>query len=81
MARIDQVSDTIYRISVFTPEKRISFNQFLLDDERPALVHTGQYPMYEEVRDAVSRVLDPSRLRTPITINCYDSANRRGLIV
>ena len=26
MARIDQVADDIYRISVFTPEKRISFN-------------------------------------------------------
>ena len=62
MARIDQVGDTIYRISVFTPEKRISFNQFLIDDERPALVHTGAYPMYEEVREAVSQVLDPSRL-------------------
>ena len=62
MARIDQVGDSIYRISVFTPEKRISFNQFVIDDERPALVHTGQYPMYEEVREAVSQVLDPSRL-------------------
>jgi hypothetical protein len=62
MARIDQVGDSIYRISVFTPEKRISFNQFVIDDERPALVHTGMYPMYEEVRAAVSQVLDPSRL-------------------
>jgi len=62
MARIDQVGDSIYRISVFAPEKRICFNQFVIDDERPALVHTGMYPMYEEVRTAVSQVLDPSRL-------------------
>lgn len=62
MARIDQVGEGVYRISAFTPEKRISFNQFVIDDERPALVHTGQYPMYEEVRAAVSQILDPSRL-------------------
>jgi len=62
MARIDQVGDSIYRISVFSPDKRISFNQFVIDDERPALVHTGMYPIYEEVRTAVSQVLDPSRL-------------------
>jgi hypothetical protein len=42
VARIDQVADTIYWIGVFTPEKRLGFNQFVIDDERPALVHTGQ---------------------------------------
>jgi flavorubredoxin len=62
MARIDQVADGIYRISVFEPEKRISFNQFVIDDERPTLIHTGQYPIYDEVRAAMSHVLDPSRL-------------------
>ncbi len=62
MARIDQVADGIYRISAFTPQKRLSFNQFLIDDERPALVHTGTYPMYDEVRAAIAQVLDPTRL-------------------
>jgi flavorubredoxin len=63
MARIDQVGDKIYRISVFTPEKRVSFNQFLIDDERPALIHTGAYPMYQEVREAVSPVGPPDAWR------------------
>src|SRR5262245_5077429 len=62
MARVDQVAEGIYRISVFEPEKRISFNQFLIDDVRPTLIHTGQYPIYEEVRAAVSQVIDPSQL-------------------
>jgi flavorubredoxin len=62
VVRIDQVADSIYRISSFTPQKRLSFNQFLIDDERPALIHTGTYPMYDDVRAAVAQVLDPARL-------------------
>jgi flavorubredoxin len=62
VVRIDQVADSIYRISSFTPQKRLSFNQFLIDDERPALIHTGTYPMYDDVQAAVAQVLDPARL-------------------
>lgn len=59
MARVEQVGDRIYRISSFTPQKRLSFNQFLIDDERRALIHTGTYPMYDDVRSASAQVLDP----------------------
>ncbi len=62
MARIDEVSEGIYRISTWASEAGISFNQFLIDDERPALIHTGQYPMYERVRKAVAEVMDPALL-------------------
>ena len=41
MARIDHLTGGIYRISTYAPEKRISFNQFLIDDNNPALIHTG----------------------------------------
>jgi flavorubredoxin len=39
-----------------------SFDQFLIDDERPALVHTGMHAMYDDVRDAIGEVLDPGKL-------------------
>src|SRR5207247_2824795 len=39
-----------------------SYNQFLIDDEHPTLIHTGTYPLYEDVRQAVSEILDPGRL-------------------
>jgi hypothetical protein len=35
MARVDHLTSGIY-----APEKRISFNQFLIDDEEPTLIHT-----------------------------------------
>jgi flavorubredoxin len=62
--RVDEISNGIYRIATWAPEDGgpITFNQFLIDDERPALIHTGVYPAYEAVRAAVSEVLDPARL-------------------
>ena len=63
MARVDHLAGGIYRISTYAPAKRISFNQFLIQDEKPALIHTGTFPMYEDIRAAVAQVLDPSRLR------------------
>ena len=62
MAQVDEVADGIYRISTFDPRKRLQFNQFLIEDELPALIHTGTYPMYEDVRRSVAEVLDPKRL-------------------
>src|SRR4029077_4017494 len=63
MARVDHLIGGIYRISTYAPESRISFNQFLIDDDEPALIHTGTFPLYAGVRAAVAQVLDPSRLR------------------
>lgn len=60
--RIDHVTGGIYRISTWTPAYGITFNQFLIDDERPTLIHTGEYGLYEHVRRAIGEVLDPSRL-------------------
>jgi hypothetical protein len=34
----------------------------VIDDERPALIHTGMYGLYEGVRDGIAEVLDPSKL-------------------
>src|SRR5262249_37434999 len=62
MARIDEIVDGVYRISIPPRDAPISFNQFLIDDERPALVHTGVHSTYEETRRAVAEVVDPARL-------------------
>ena len=63
MARVEEIVDGIYRISTtLDVGYDFQFNQFLIDDERPALIHTGTYPMYEKVRAAIAEVLDPARL-------------------
>ena len=64
MAQVSEIVDGIYRIR--NPPTRddapISFNQFLIHDERPTLIHTGFYEAYDAVRAAVAEVLDPKRL-------------------
>lgn len=60
--RIDHIAGGIYRISTWQPEFRITFNQFLIDDEQPTLIHTGEYAFYDSIRKAMSEVLDPKRL-------------------
>jgi hypothetical protein len=44
MARVDEVADRIYRISTMNQDFSITVNQFLIDDERPTLIHTGNVP-------------------------------------
>src|SRR6476646_8212776 len=60
--RIDQITSSIYRIATWAEPYGITFNQFLIDYERPALIYTGEYGAYDNVRAAIARVLDPSRL-------------------
>src|SRR4051794_35067816 len=64
MAQVDEITNGIYRIA--TPPAAegapITFNQFLIDDEMPALIHTGVHSEYDNIRKAIREVLDPARL-------------------
>ena len=62
MTQVDQMTEGIYRISSYFPQKHLSFNQFLIVDEYPTLIHTGAYPQYADIRQAVAQILDPARL-------------------
>jgi len=70
MAQIDEIVDGIYRICVAPPEGvPITFNQFLIDDEEPVLVHTGAHQSYDEIREAIRQVLDPATLRHVVLLH------------
>jgi flavorubredoxin len=70
-ARIDEIVDGIYRISttVGLDGLDFQFNQFLIDDGRPALIHTGMYGLFDSIRGAISEVLDPNRLEYVILLH------------
>jgi flavorubredoxin len=81
MAQVDEIVDGIYRLC--TPVELpngvlFQFNQFLIDDERPALIHTGMYQLYEGVRDAVAEVLDPGKLEYVILLH-FESDENGGM--
>jgi flavorubredoxin len=63
MVRVDQLTPGIYRLSQFGAEYGITFNQFLIVDDAPAIIHTGTFPMFEHVHKAVAKVIDPAKLR------------------
>jgi len=59
---ISEINDGIYRISGLVPRYQITFNQFLIDDENPTLIHTGPIGMYEKIADKVREVISLEKL-------------------
>jgi len=63
MATITEIAADIYRISIFVPEINLEFSHFLVKDEEPLLFHAGLRSMFPPLREAVSRLIDVSKIR------------------
>jgi flavorubredoxin len=61
--RVDEIAPDVFRISTFHPDFGIQFNQFLVRDEQPFLVHTGMRRMFDATLGVVRQLIDPARLR------------------
>jgi flavorubredoxin len=66
-ARIDEIAEDIYRLSVFVPEigppVGFTFNSFLIVDDEPLLFHAGQRRMFPLFSAAVAEIMPVERLR------------------
>ena len=62
-SRIDEIADQIFRIAVWTDKAPITFNQFIIRDACPTLIHTGHAALFDTVRAQAERVLDLQTLR------------------
>jgi flavorubredoxin len=62
---LHEIAPGIYRINtpLDIPGGAFSFNQYLVEDADPLLFHTGPRRLFPLVREAVSHVLPPERLR------------------
>ena len=60
--KISEISDGIYRIAGFVDTFGITFNQFLIDDEYPMLIHTGPIGMYKKIQEKVKEVIPLQKL-------------------
>jgi len=60
---VTEIAADVFRISTFHPEFGIQFNQFLIRDDEPTLIHTGMQRMFGLTRDAVASVIEPATLR------------------
>jgi flavorubredoxin len=59
---ISEIHDGIYRISGFVNTYGITYNQFLIDDEKPILIHTGPIGMYKKIEEKVKEVIPLQKL-------------------
>lgn len=66
-ARIDEIEQGIYRLSVFVPEiaspEGFAFNSFLILDDEPLLFHAGRRGMFPQFRDALASIIPVENLR------------------
>lgn len=54
-----EIAPDTYRISTFHPEFGIQFNQFLINDDAPFLMHTGFKKMFAHTLEGVASIIDP----------------------
>jgi len=61
--KITEIAPDVFRLSLFVPDFNLQFNQFVVRDDEPLLFHTGMRAIFPLVREAVSKVIDPAKLR------------------
>ncbi len=65
--KIAEIADGIYRLSTYVPDiappAGFTFNQFLISGEEPLMFHSGLRKMFPLTREALTRVLQPERVR------------------
>ena len=66
-AKIDEIGDRIFRLSVFVPDiappAGFTFNHFLVLGDEPLLFHCGLRKMFPVLSEAVAKVMPLERLR------------------
>jgi Uncharacterized flavoproteins len=60
---VSEIAPDVYRISTFNPDFGIQFNQFIIKDDEPFLMHTGLRKMFPATLAAVASVIEPAKLR------------------
>lgn len=62
-AKVTEIAPDTFRISTFHPGFGIQFNQFVIRDAEPFLMHTGFRKMFAATLEGVRAVIDPAALR------------------
>lgn len=61
--KVFEIARDTYRISTFHPDFGIQFNQFLVADDEPFIMHTGLRQMFSTILEGVKSIIDPSTVR------------------
>ncbi len=63
MATINEISENVYRISIYVKDFDMQFNHFVVKDDESLLYHTGMRRMFPELKEAVSKIINPKILK------------------
>jgi len=63
MIAINEIAPDLFRLSIFFPQIDMQFNHFLVRDEEPLLFHAGLKAMFPALREGVTKLIDPAKLR------------------
>lgn len=63
MTSVVEIAPDVYRLCTYNAGADLQFCQFLFKDDEPLLFHTGHRRSFQDVRDAVARVVDPTTVR------------------
>ena len=63
MSTITEVAPDIYRVCTYWPEINLQFALFVVKDDEPVLFHTLMRGWFPQMREAVSKIIDPAKLR------------------
>lgn len=69
---VTEIAPDIYRLSAFRPGDGIQYNQFLIKDDEPFLMHTGLKTMFQTTLAGVASIIDPETLRW-IAVSHFES--------
>jgi len=63
MTTINEIAPDLFQLSIYVPDFDMQFNHFLVRDQEPLLFHAGFKGMFPALREAVSELIDPTKLR------------------
>ena len=63
LSKVTEIASNVFRISTFHPRYGIQFNQFLVKDDEPFIMHTGFRMMFSNTLEGVASIIEPSKLR------------------
>jgi hypothetical protein len=63
LPKVTEIAPDVFRFCLYAPEINLQFNFFLIRDDEPLLFTTGYRSSFPMLREAVARVIDPSRIR------------------
>lgn len=63
MTEIHEIAPDVFRLSFHFEQINLQFNHFLIRDEQPMLFHAGLRSAFPQLKEAVSKLINPAQLR------------------